>query len=356
MLKQKIKVPLNDCGESDLLTLAEEIKNMRKGEGVSQQELAQMMLRDRSGLSKIESAQILPTLQTLSDIANALGYNLSLTFEKETTEEIEDEEIIRKIYMTEDREMLEILITYLEAYDNKMSATYESDDEVFYYKNRLNYDYSVNLTNDADAYNKNRFKIYLYNPSESHIYTADDWYFSTYISISSTSEKGYKIFNMEFVKGDEYDSHKKVLHTFTANTPMNVIVAAENIRKSFLEGKDISSVDITDMNALKVQFNEEIKPLDLSENIEYIRVINQIETYNLDVGSRYEIYYEFIRNKYNDGSAWCMSINYKNNTWTCTSVHDYYELRRRKYNSQKVEKNLEAKTPEEVVDIILKYS
>lgn len=367
MLKQRIKVSLNECDKRDLFILGEEIKKMRKANGYSQQELSEMMLRERSGLSKIEGGQITPTLQTLSEIAKTLGYNLSITFEKEITNETEAEEVLRNIYMTDDREMLENLTGSLDTYNDKIELISKDKGEEFYYKNRVNYEFYTNLTNDLYAEKLNEVHIYLDNPSECHLFTSEYWDSSIYIRVT-TSTKEQKIYSMELIKEDDCGFRKNVLYTFTANTPLDVIIAAENIRKCFLEGDDVSSTDITNMNVLRCELDKEVKIQELSEILEYVRVIDQIEAYNEDTDTQYGINYNFKKGKGTDGGFLSLTIKYKGKSWSCSPSHGCYEVTLEKtecydlnygsteYGSTMKEIKLLAEKPKEVVDIILQHS
>jgi transcriptional regulator with XRE-family HTH domain len=61
------------------------LKQLRKGRGISQGALAQLLQEKRGGkglqgpVSVIESGRVSPTVKRLADILNALGYRLELT-------------------------------------------------------------------------------------------------------------------------------------------------------------------------------------------------------------------------------------------------------------------------------------
>ena len=58
------------------LILAHNVKGCRKSAGMSQEELALKMGTIQSNISKLESGRANPTLETLSELADALGVPL----------------------------------------------------------------------------------------------------------------------------------------------------------------------------------------------------------------------------------------------------------------------------------------
>lgn len=62
--------------------LIEQIAKLRKAENMTQQELAEKLGIAQSSIGRLESNKQNPTLSFINKIANALGYNMHITFTK----------------------------------------------------------------------------------------------------------------------------------------------------------------------------------------------------------------------------------------------------------------------------------
>ena len=63
---------------ADLSSFADEIVKIRKMEQISQQELADMVGCSQQAISRIEKKNHIPTLKSLTDLVEALGYELKI--------------------------------------------------------------------------------------------------------------------------------------------------------------------------------------------------------------------------------------------------------------------------------------
>lgn len=63
---------------TDLTVFSEELANIRKAKGMSQTELAMKVGYKQQAISRIESKNYIPTLKSITDLAEAMGYELVL--------------------------------------------------------------------------------------------------------------------------------------------------------------------------------------------------------------------------------------------------------------------------------------
>lgn len=63
---------------ADLSSYADEIVKIRKMEQISQQELADRVGCSQQAISRIEKKNHIPTLKSLTDLVEALGYELKI--------------------------------------------------------------------------------------------------------------------------------------------------------------------------------------------------------------------------------------------------------------------------------------
>lgn len=68
---------------TDLTVYSEELANIRKATGMSQTELAKKVGYRQQAISRIESKNYIPTLKSITDVAEALGYELVLQKKKQ---------------------------------------------------------------------------------------------------------------------------------------------------------------------------------------------------------------------------------------------------------------------------------
>lgn len=372
MLSKRIKIEFNDCGPEDMQDLGDKMRGMRRDAGKSQQELADDMLRDRSSVSKFELGVSMPTVQVLNDIARALGYKLSLTFEKVVEEELSDAEYIKST-VNEDIGKLIVLKEYLYQYSRSVEQLYLGDNEDYYYgdinddhpdfikynKNRINYAGSIILKNSSDC-EESEIKIYLDNPTDYFIMSQQEWDDKTYISVTGLNGDDENNYKLRLIKED-YFENRKVSYEWKVDTPKDVVIAAENIRNCYLEKRCFKSVDITNKNSLTVasELKKDIYQEVLKDLRGHFEVINSIEDYN----NRCDDYYidyalEIFCN--NDCESRYVKCMYKNTEWAFNWYHgkqtkQKYELSIRDGSEEKTIK-FSLDSPEDVLNSILKYS
>lgn len=63
---------------ADLLSYADEIVKIRKAEKISQSELAKRVGCSQQSVSRIEQKLHVPTLKSLTDLVEAMGYELKI--------------------------------------------------------------------------------------------------------------------------------------------------------------------------------------------------------------------------------------------------------------------------------------
>lgn len=63
---------------ADLLSYADEIVRIRKAEKISQSELAKRVGCSQQSVSRIEQKLHVPTLKSLTDLVEAMGYELKI--------------------------------------------------------------------------------------------------------------------------------------------------------------------------------------------------------------------------------------------------------------------------------------
>jgi len=70
--------------EFDKRQLARELRILREGKRLSQQELADLVGTGQPAIARIESGRTIPKLDVIARIAHALGFELAVTFKKMT--------------------------------------------------------------------------------------------------------------------------------------------------------------------------------------------------------------------------------------------------------------------------------
>lgn len=60
--------------------LAEEVRRLREGKGLSQSELARRIGSTQPAVARLEAGGVAPTIETLERIAGALGLELTVSF------------------------------------------------------------------------------------------------------------------------------------------------------------------------------------------------------------------------------------------------------------------------------------